>query len=170
MAMPKKYCWYFRTPGRKNNTCCKPRRERWLEKMILKKTHIPRKWYPWKMVIYHGIKRRITLNDIFPLHARWVKPWPLHLLVGSHLTSKRVTFSPSQKGHKELPGDGFFHADDKSHESLESAKKSPSEQTKLVRWISEATTNNWAHSSRKYSPENSGVIAKMCWFLKRQHY
>ena len=30
--------------------------------------------------------------------------WPFHPLVEGHLTFEWVTFSPSQKGHKELPG------------------------------------------------------------------
>ena len=29
-------------------------------------------------------------------------------IVGDHLTFERVTFSPSQRGHKDLPGGLFF--------------------------------------------------------------
>ena len=47
--------------------------------------------------IHHRV-RGVGLRRI--IHYRWFKPWPFHPLVGGHDSPfKRVTFSPSQKGH-----------------------------------------------------------------------
>ena len=40
----------------------------------------------------------------FCFSTRWFKSWLFHPLVGDHLTFARITFSPSQKDHKDLPG------------------------------------------------------------------
>ena len=70
---------------------------------------------PWLLTTYPspGMILQASASPWFPapglnktVSARWFTSWPFNHLVGGHLTFERVTFSPSQKGHKELPG-GF---------------------------------------------------------------
>ena len=54
---------------------------------------------PWFLASFktEHFKKLKTWNLYFPGDSKW----PFYPLVGGHLTSKRVTFSPSQKGHQQ---------------------------------------------------------------------
>ena len=80
---------------------------------------------PWDLPGFTQVDRSLhqSLREK-NLSPRWFKPWPFHPPFGGHQQPfKMVTFSPSQKGHNELPGPPLFFG--LSHHIFENERLEP---------------------------------------------
>ena len=82
--------------------------------------------------------------------------WPLYPLVGGHLPFKRVTFSPSQKGHNDWPG---VH-------SYGCPKKSGAPKWMVIWFIMEnPIKNGWFGGKTHYFWKHPYINHVMCQFF-----